>query len=64
MGHRQGDRSGPRRRVIDVNVLGVIRMMKAVLPHMAVYVAAKHALEGYWSRWTTKFASTAYASFS
>ena len=57
-------------KVIDVNVLGVIRMMKAVLPHMraqgkgrivnvssiaglvpqphmAVYVASKHALEGY-----------------
>jgi NAD(P)-dependent dehydrogenase (short-subunit alcohol dehydrogenase family) len=57
-------------QVIDVNVLGVIRMMKAVLPHMraqgrgrivdvssiaglvpqphmAVYVASKHALEGY-----------------
>ena len=58
------------RKVIDVNVVGVIRMMKAVLPHMraqgrgrivnvssiaglvpqphmAVYVASKHALEGY-----------------
>ncbi len=58
------------RKVIDVNVRGVIRMMKAVLPHMraqgrgrivnvssvaglvpqphmAVYVASKHALEGY-----------------
>jgi NAD(P)-dependent dehydrogenase (short-subunit alcohol dehydrogenase family) len=57
-------------KVIDVNVLGVIRMMKAALPHMraqgrgrivnvssiaglvpqphmAVYVASKHALEGY-----------------
>jgi NAD(P)-dependent dehydrogenase (short-subunit alcohol dehydrogenase family) len=57
-------------KVIDVNVLGVIRMMKAVLPqmraqgrgrivnvssiaglvpqpHMATYVASKHALEGY-----------------
>jgi NAD(P)-dependent dehydrogenase (short-subunit alcohol dehydrogenase family) len=58
------------RKVIDVNVIGVIRMMNAVLPHMraqgrgrivnissvaglvpqphmAVYVASKHALEGY-----------------
>ncbi|KRF22372.1 oxidoreductase [Phycicoccus sp. Soil802] len=58
------------RNVIDVNVVGVMRMMKAVLPHMraqgrgrivnissivglvpqphmAVYVASKHALEGY-----------------
>jgi short-subunit dehydrogenase len=57
-------------KVIDVNVLGVIRTMKAVLPqmraqgegrivnvssiaglvpqpHMATYVASKHALEGY-----------------
>jgi NAD(P)-dependent dehydrogenase (short-subunit alcohol dehydrogenase family) len=57
-------------KVIDVNVVGVIRMIKAVLPHMraqgrgrivnvssiaglvpqphmAVYVASKHALEGY-----------------
>jgi NAD(P)-dependent dehydrogenase (short-subunit alcohol dehydrogenase family) len=57
-------------KVIDVNVLGVMRMMKAVLPHMraqghgrivnvssiaglvpqphmAVYVASKHAIEGY-----------------
>jgi NAD(P)-dependent dehydrogenase (short-subunit alcohol dehydrogenase family) len=57
-------------KVIDVNVLGVVRMMKAVLPHMrargrgrivnvssiaglvpqphmATYVASKHALEGY-----------------
>src|SRR5215207_5740381 len=56
--------------VFDVNVLGVIRMTKAVLPHMraqgggriinvssvlglvpqpymALYVAAKHAIEGY-----------------
>jgi NAD(P)-dependent dehydrogenase (short-subunit alcohol dehydrogenase family) len=56
--------------VLDVNVLGVIRMTKAVLPHMraqgrgriinvssvlgiapqpfmAIYVASKHALEGY-----------------
>jgi NAD(P)-dependent dehydrogenase (short-subunit alcohol dehydrogenase family) len=56
--------------VFDVNVLGVVRMMKAVLPHMraqgrgrivnvssiaglvpqphmATYVASKHALEGY-----------------
>src|SRR3954451_23304509 len=58
------------RKVIDVNVIGVIRMMNAVLPHMraqghgrivnvssiaglvpqphmAVYVASKHAIEGY-----------------
>jgi NAD(P)-dependent dehydrogenase (short-subunit alcohol dehydrogenase family) len=58
------------RKVIDVNVVGVIRMIKAVMPHMraqgrgrivnvssiaglvpqphmAVYVASKHALEGY-----------------
>ena len=57
-------------KVFDVNLLGVIRMMKAVLPqmraqgrgrivnvssiaglvpqpHMATYVASKHALEGY-----------------
>ena len=57
-------------KVIDVNVLGVMRMMKAVLPqmraqgrgrivnvssiaglvpqpHMATYVASKHAVEGY-----------------
>ncbi|MDQ5973193.1 MAG: hypothetical protein QG661_402 [Actinomycetota bacterium] len=56
--------------VLDINVLGVIRMTKAVLPHMraqgggriinvssvlgvapqpfmAIYVASKHALEGY-----------------
>ena len=57
-------------RVFDINVFGVIRMTKAVLPHMraqgsgriinissvlgfvpapymAVYVASKHAIEGY-----------------
>jgi NAD(P)-dependent dehydrogenase (short-subunit alcohol dehydrogenase family) len=57
-------------KVLDVNVLGVVRTMKAVLPHMraqghgrivnvssiaglvpqphmATYVASKHALEGY-----------------
>ena len=56
--------------VLDINVLGVIRMTKAVLPHMraqgggriinvssvlgvapqpfmAIYVASKHAIEGY-----------------
>ena len=56
--------------ILDINVLGVIRMTKAVLPHMrakgggriinvssvlgiapqpfmAIYVASKHALEGY-----------------
>lgn len=58
------------RTVLDINVLGVIRMTKAVLPHMraqgagriinissvlgiapqpfmAIYVASKHAIEGY-----------------
>ena len=57
-------------RVLDTNVVGVIRMTKAVLPHMraqgsgriinvssvlgvapqpfmAIYVASKHAIEGY-----------------